>query len=88
MSDTMTSPTVDRVMDTVLDEGDHERQKHYVMTKPGLTPEATIMEARVYGTPVTALCGKTWVPDRDPQRFSLCQTCKEIFESLPDKHGE
>jgi hypothetical protein len=36
----------------------------------------------VLGTPVTALCGKVWVPSRDPSRFPICPTCKEIYESM------
>ncbi len=45
------------------------------------------------GTPVTALCGKVWVPSRDPQRYPVCPTCKEIWSKLPkgrdkkDKNG-
>ena len=58
------------------DEGDHERLSHYV-DKEKLT------EAMVMGTPVVALCGKVWVPSRDPQRFPVCPECKEIWESLP-----
>ena len=33
-------------------------------------------------TPVIALCGKVWVPGRDPQRFPVCPTCKEIYQGL------
>src|SRR4051812_23324130 len=57
-------------------EGDHERFSHYA-------PKDKVMEAMVMGTPVTALCGKVWVPSRDPQRFPVCPTCKEIWNSLP-----
>ena len=32
------------------------------------------------GSTVTALCGKTWVPTRDPNRYPVCPTCKEILE--------
>jgi hypothetical protein len=28
------------------------------------------------------LCGKVWVPVRDPARFPICPTCKEIYEGL------
>ena len=35
----------------------------------------------VNGTAVKALCGKIWVPGRDPKRYPLCPTCKEIAES-------
>jgi Protein of unknown function (DUF3039) len=58
------------------DEGDHERFAHYA-------DRDKIMEAMVNGTPVRALCGKVWVPSRDPQRFPICPECKEIYESLP-----
>ncbi|MBU4466278.1 MAG: DUF3039 domain-containing protein, partial [Actinobacteria bacterium] len=32
--------------------------------------------------PVRALCGKKWTPGRDPEKFPVCPTCKEIYESL------
>ena len=59
-----------------LDEGDHERFAHYA-------DKDKILEATVTGTPIRALCGKVWVPSRDPQRFPVCPECKEIYESLP-----
>ncbi len=37
----------------------------------------------VSGTPVIALCGKVWVPSRDPKRFPVCPDCKRIYEGLP-----
>ena len=36
------------------------------------------------GKPVLALCGKLWIPGRDPQKFPVCPTCKEIYEKLKD----
>ena len=42
------------------------------------------MEAMVNGTPVRALCGKVWVPSRDPKRFPVCPECKEIYDSIPE----
>jgi hypothetical protein len=36
----------------------------------------------VNAVPVRALCGKEWVPGRDPKRYGLCPTCKEIAESM------
>jgi hypothetical protein len=29
--------------------------------------------------PVVALCGKKWIPNRDPQRYPVCPTCKELM---------
>jgi hypothetical protein len=37
----------------------------------------------VTGTPVKALCGKVWVPSRDPKKYPVCPACKEIYEQLP-----
>jgi Protein of unknown function (DUF3039) len=56
--------------------GDHDRFAHYA-------PRDKIVEAMVTGTAIVALCGKVWVPSRDPKRFPVCPECKEIFESLP-----
>lgn len=58
------------------DGGDHERFAHYVRKEK-------IMESAVTGIPVRALCGKKWVPSRDPQKFPVCPECKEIYEGLP-----
>ncbi len=58
-----------------LDEGDHERFAHYVRKEK-------IMESALSGEPVVALCGKIWVPGRDPNRFPVCPMCKEIYEGL------
>jgi hypothetical protein len=62
------------------DPGDEERFAHYA-------ERDKIMEASVFGTPLTALCGKVWVPSRDPSRFPVCPECKEIFEGL-DRGGD
>ena len=76
---TQLSPGTQTVEDTRTrpqpGDGDHERFSHYV-AKDKLT------EAMVEGTPVVALCGKIWVPSRDPQRYPVCPTCKEIWSGL------
>ncbi len=53
---------------------------HIVKTEPGESATAKVMEARVYGTPLEALCGHVWVPSRDPKQLPICQACKEIYE--------
>lgn len=75
---------VERVPRTSRGDGDHERFAHYVKKEK-------ILESALSGDPVIALCGKVWVPGRDPQRFPVCPACKEIFDSLPaggDERGE
>lgn len=58
-----------------LEPGDNERFSHYVRKEK-------IVESAVLGTPVVALCGKIWVPGRDPEKFPVCPVCKEIYEGL------
>ena len=55
--------------------GDHERFAHYVRKEK-------ILESALSGQPVVALCGKVWIPGRDPNRFPVCPVCKEIYEGL------
>jgi Protein of unknown function (DUF3039) len=53
---------------------------HIVKTAPGENAAAKVLEARIYGTPVEALCGHVWVPSRDPKQLPLCEACKSIYE--------
>jgi hypothetical protein len=59
----------------VFEDGDDERFSHYV-------PKDKLMAAMVDGIPVKALCGKMWVPTRDPDRFPVCQNCKDIYAKM------
>src|SRR5271154_5307989 len=69
-------------------DGDHERMAHIVLE--GMSGDdgdyvpagPTVVEGIVNGTPVRALCGKVWVPGRDPKKYPLCPTCKEIAEQM------
>lgn len=71
-----------------LDDGDHERFTHIVLE--GYTPKKgdfvpldnSVVEGMINATPVKALCGKVWVPGRDPQKYPICPTCKEIAQSM------
>lgn len=70
------------------DSGDHDRFTHIVLE--GFTPDEgefvpvgnSVVEAMINTTPVRALCGKEWVPGRDPQRYPLCPTCREIAGTM------
>ena len=56
--------------DPSTDGGDHDRFAHYVL-------KDKIVDSAVRGIPVVALCGKKWVPTRDPKGYPICPTCKE-----------
>lgn len=60
-----------------VEAGDHERFAHYVK-------KDKIVESAVLGGAVVALCGKVWIPSRDPKKFPVCPECKEIYESMPE----
>jgi len=53
---------------------------HIVKTEPGETAAAKVLEARIYGSPIEALCGHVWVPSRDPKQLPLCEKCKSVYE--------
>ena len=74
MSDT--DILIEEDLDSALgDPGDHDRFSHYVKKKK-------IMPSAIDGTPLEALCGKKWVPSRDPEKYPVCPECKEIYEAL------
>lgn len=57
------------------DSGNHDRFAHFVRKD-----EAT--EAMINGWPVVALCGKVWVPSRDPEKFPICPMCEDLHKKL------
>lgn len=77
------TPETDTVTRPQVDDGDHDRFAHYV-------DKSKLTAAYVEGTPVRALCGKVWVPSRDPDRYPVCPTCQEIVDAVfgSDDDGE
>jgi hypothetical protein len=57
-----------------IDGGDHDRFAHYCK-------KGDIVRAHVTGEPIVALCGKKWIPSRDPSRYPVCPTCKELKDA-------
>ncbi|QWS32390.1 DUF3039 domain-containing protein [Curtobacterium aetherium] len=71
---------MDRELEKLLEEeaiepGDHERFSHYVK-------KDKILESALTGKAVKALCGKKWIPGRDPEKFPVCPDCKKIYEKM------
>ena len=47
-----------------------------------------VVLAIAFGAPLIAmLCGKTWVPTRDPGRYQVCPTCQEVLEAARAAYG-
>ncbi len=83
----MASVEVDRRVgtDTITDERtelDNGKCAHIVRTEPGQTATAVVLQARIEGTPLTALCGYVFVPQRDPKSLPVCPKCKEIYDLM------
>jgi hypothetical protein len=83
-----TAPVIlERTRVEETEEGDHERFSHIVLEgfkvsgNDFLAAGNSVVEGMVTSTPVVALCGKTWVPGKDPNRYPVCPSCKEIAAS-------
>ena len=72
MTELETRPVTDPSLDTGNDE---PRFSHYVKKED-------IMRSALDGTPAVALCGKTWMPNRDPEKYPVCPKCAELMELL------
>ncbi len=66
-----TAPVIEEITSPVLDDGDHDRFAHYVV-------QEDLDRSKVDGTPIRALCGKIWTPDRNPNNYPICPACKDI----------
>jgi Protein of unknown function (DUF3039) len=73
------SVTIEHRTDEVTQTGE-PIVAHIVKTEPGESAAAKVLEARIFGSPLEALCGHKWVPSRDPGKHPMCQKCKEIYD--------
>ena len=70
MAQTLEAPTEQK-----SDLEDENKFAHY-------SEKVSVTEGYVLGSPVIAICGKIFVPSRDPKKFPLCPICKELAEAL------
>jgi hypothetical protein len=88
MPDLVTAPAEIRPdLDEVVEPGE-PTCAHIVKTDPGESAAAKVLEARIYGTPIEALCGHVWVPSRDPKQLPLCEACKSIYGMYQAFNGD
>ena len=85
----MSTETQEREDLRLSEPGESERFAH-IIYDPKFEGRAAAMltEAQVYGTPVEALCGKRWVPSRDPSRYPICPDCKAIRDDIFRRAGK
>ena len=82
----MISTVLDRETDVDLQTGE-PIVAHIIKSEPGKSASAIVTEARVFGTALEALCGETFVPQRDPKKYPMCDVCKEIYMTYRDIFG-
>ena len=91
MSDLATTPMdVDLAPDEETQTGE-PTSAHIVKVGKDQNAAAVVLEARINGTPVEALCGFVWVPSRDPKQLPMCEECKSIYSmyrAFNDNLGE
>lgn len=88
MSDLQTMPA-DVDLDPVeTTETGEPTSAHIVKTKKGESASAVVLEARIMGTPVEALCGFVWVPSRDPKQLPVCEKCKSVYGMYKAFNGD
>ena len=80
--DTISDPSVDDAFSELtgfeekLDDGsEKDRFSHYA-------PKEEIIRSAVEGVAIRAICGKTWKPQRNPEKYPICPTCTEIYEQM------
>lgn len=71
----MTTNLLELEQAKVATEGGEPKFAHYA-------DSVSVTEGYVMGKAVMAICGKLFVPSRDPKKFPICPICKQIAESL------
>lgn len=79
MTDLETLPAVVDPETDEVTETEEPKAAHIVKVKPGENAAAVVLEARIMGTPIEALCGFVWVPNRDPKQLPVCEACKTVY---------
>ncbi len=59
------------------DGSDKDRFSHYAK-------KDDIVRAATEGLAITALCGKKWRPQRNPEKYPVCPMCKDAYEQLKE----
>lgn len=56
--------------------------------KSEFTPQSWVLQARIEGIEIQALCGHIFIPQRDPKNLPACSKCLEIYKNDPYGKGD
>lgn len=60
---------------------DKENCAHIVKVRGNESALAKVLDARINGVLLEALCGFKWIPSKNPENLPVCEACKEIYEA-------
>ena len=76
------------------DDQAHDRFTHIVnppanlhIWTPDMSAQDIVDTARLNGWSVTALCGFTWVPKHNPEKYDTCSACMDIAQKIMSEMG-
>ena len=75
MPETTALPDLDAPPVVDLSEGPDDADAAHIVRQKDL------IESQITGKPIRALCGKLWVPKRNPDDYPICQACVDIFNA-------
>ena len=55
---------------------------------PDMEGPEVVNIARAMGIPVLALCGYTWIPKHNPEKFDICDACMTVAGNIMRENGE
>jgi len=84
----MTATITEDVVQTATTD-EPAQAAHIVWVPPGSdkTAHAVVLEARVHGLEIEALCGHRWIPSKDPEQLPVCAPCLEIYQQPGEHRG-
>ncbi len=71
-----TVPDLDAAPVVELTDDDEDPDAAHIVTQEDL------IHSQITGEPIRALCGKMWVPKRNPDDYPMCPACVEIFNAM------
>ena len=76
MPETIALPDLDLSPVVELTEEDDDPDAAHIVTQKDL------IHSQLTGKPIRALCGKLWVPKRNPDDYPMCQACIEVLNTF------
>lgn len=71
----MTLQSSDTSTEYIEDVEDASRYAHYA-------DAASVTEGYILGKVIVAICGRVFIPTRDPLKLPICPICQELSEAL------